>query len=224
MSIDNPYGVLQAKARQGKKGGGKSPHYQIWVVDQSGTNYRIAVNAKSQNQPANLQYYINTNFQNPITDRLTQKLSSGFTPLSNQSGGLALDYIRGGLFSLAQVDHLFAIASTNLLENLLDEQIQHALADPKALIYAFGVRWPETNTRDNPFDFIPDNGVHDIHMNQGDTDEGQSNRAERNFNAENGIWQDGALFIHLPARSAWTAIFLKFQSQSWKTDDSGNPL
>jgi hypothetical protein len=48
-------------------------------------------------------------------------------------------------------------------------------------------------------------------MNQGN--------AER-FIPQDGVWQDGALFIHFPVMQRWTAIFLKFQSQCWHTDDS----
>jgi hypothetical protein len=66
------------------------------------------------------------------------------------------------------------------------------------------------------FGFIPANGVHDIHMNQGNT--GQ-------FARDNGVRQDGALLLHFPAQFRWVAIFLAFQSQSFHTDDStGNPL
>ncbi|HWJ25509.1 MAG TPA: DUF2278 family protein, partial [Flavisolibacter sp.] len=61
----------------------------------------------------------------------------------------------------------------------------------------------------------PRNGIHDIHMNQGD--HGQNSHA-------NGIWQDGALFIDYPDENRWIAMFLRFQSQSTKTDKNGNPL
>jgi hypothetical protein len=33
------------------------------------------------------------------------------------------------------------------------------------------------------------------------------------------VWQDGAVLIHFPAQEQWAAVFLKFQSQSWHTDD-----
>jgi hypothetical protein len=42
--------------------------------------------------------------------------------------------------------------------------------------------------------------------------------AER-FIPQDGVWQDGALFIHFPVIQRWIAIFLKFQSQCWHTDD-----
>jgi len=39
------------------------------------------------------------------------------------------------------------------------------------------------------------------------------------FRADDGVWQDGCLMFHLPKESEWRAIFLAFQSQSFKTDD-----
>ena len=213
MPIQN-YGVLKARPQQGVNARAANPHYQILVVDENETKFRLAVNVQSQNQPVNLQYAIMQNFQHAITDQL-HTLPSTYTALASQAGGLALDYIRSGLFPLAQVDQLFAIATESQLSQLLDAQIQQAIADPNAFLCAFGQRWPETNTPDHPFGFIPDNGIHDIHMNQGDEDTA--------YASENGTWQDGALLIYLASTQQWTAIFLKFQSQSWQTDNNGQP-
>ena len=58
-------------------------------------------------------------------------------------------------------------------------------------------------------------GIHDIHMNQGNP--------KGPFQKDNGIWQDGAIFIELPASGKWIAVFLAFQTESWTTDNSGNP-
>ncbi len=40
------------------------------------------------------------------------------------------------------------------------------------------------------------------------------------FIADDGVWQDGGLLFHFPLQQQWTAVFLKFQSQSWHTDDT----
>lgn len=34
------------------------------------------------------------------------------------------------------------------------------------------------------------------------------------------VWQDGGLLFHFPKQDQWVAIFLRFQSQSWHTDDN----
>jgi uncharacterized protein YukJ len=51
----------------------------------------------------------------------------------------------------------------------------------------------------------------------------QGNPAD-NHGADNGIWQDGALFIHLPSQNQWVAVFIAFQTQSWDTDRNGDPV
>jgi len=32
------------------------------------------------------------------------------------------------------------------------------------------------------------------------------------------------LFVNLPAQNTWIAVFIAFQTESWQTDDNGNPL
>ena len=45
------------------------------------------------------------------------------------------------------------------------------------------------------------------------------------FEKDNGVHQDGGLIFHFPGQDQWVAIFLKFQSQGWHTDDkTGNML
>jgi hypothetical protein len=100
----------------------------------------------------------------------------------------------------------------NDLADRLDHYTERAIADADALVYAFGQRWgPESNTADKIFGFRPGNGVHDIHMNQGNSDR---------FRNDDGVWQDGALLYRFPAADRWVAVFLAFQSQAWHTDDT----
>jgi uncharacterized protein YukJ len=186
-------------------------HYQIHLVDDT-TDYRIAVNVKSQLSPSELEYLIDSHFQHSITATLPD-LPLGFTLLDPKPGGLALDFIRGNLFDRNQMQPLpFDVPGPNNdLNEAIDTHMQLALADEDALVYAFGERWgPEPQTKDKIFGFLPGNGIHDIHMNQGNVGR---------FIEQDGVWQDGALFIHLPSLARWVAIFLKFQSQTWHTDD-----
>jgi Uncharacterized conserved protein (DUF2278)/Lamin Tail Domain len=101
--------------------------------------------------------------------------------------------------------------SVNDLNEHLDMFIKRAIEQQGATVYAFGGRWgPEEKVQDKIFKFKPGNGIHKIHMNQGNA----GKHAD-----ENGVWQDGALLLHFPSESQWVGIFLKFQSQSWHTDD-----
>jgi len=77
-------------------------------------------------------------------------------------------------------------------------------------LYAFGETWGPEDVKDKYFGFLPGNGIHDIHMNQ--SNDGQ-------FKGDDGVWQDGGVLVHFRAQQQWVAMFLKFQSQGWHTDD-----
>ncbi len=206
------YGVLVCRALGSRiEEGSDSPHFQV-RVDGAGTEFRLAVNVLSQESPSELLYVADEAFDHPILEALTD-LEDGFTELASAPGGTALDFIRGNLFDPAQMKPLPATAPgpDNDLADKLDHFVARAVADPAARIYAFGQRWgPEQGKPDKIFGFSPGNGVHDIHMNQGNTGR---------FRKDDGVWQDGALVLHFPSTDQWVGIFLAFQSQAWHTDD-----
>jgi uncharacterized protein YukJ len=205
------YGVLKGKAIEVRLGAGQSPHYQVRLVDDT-TDYRIAINVKSQLSPSDLEFVVLERYQHPIT-ALVEGLPLGFTRLQSRPGTGALDFIRGNLFDRAQMRPLpFSVPGfDNDLNEKIDRVMQRAVGDERALVYAFGERWgPEAGKKDKYFGFLPGNGIHDIHMNQG-------NAAQ--FVGDDGVYQDGGLLVHFPDQQEWVAVFLKFQSQSWHTDD-----
>ncbi len=220
MAIPN-YGVLKGKAINSRAGTGASPHYQVHLVDDT-TDYRIAINVKSKQAPSELLFLLDEDFSHPLlADLVRQPL--GFTRLARNPGGVALDYIRGNLFDR---DRMRPLAHSipgpdNDLNEKIDGHIRRAIGDEQAVVYAFGARWgPEPQKKDRCFGFLPGNGIHDIHMNQGSVGR---------FAGDNGVWQDGGLLIHFPAivrhdgseawPEQWVALFLAFQSQCWHTDD-----
>ena len=205
------YGVLKGKAIEVRVGAGQSPHYQVRLVDDT-TDYRIAVNVKSQLPPSDVEFIIIENFQHPVT-AIAEQWPDGFTRLERAPGSGALDFIRSNLFERTNMRPLpFSVPGfDNDLNEKVDRVMQRAVADERALVYAFGERWgPEPQTKDKYFGFLPGNGIHDIHMNQGNT--GQ-------FVDDDGVYQDGGLLVNFPDQFEWVAIFLKFQSQGWHTDD-----
>jgi uncharacterized protein YukJ len=172
----------------------------------------VAVNVLSQEKPSELLYVADENFRHPLTQSLPG-LSAGFTPVASQPGGLALDFIRGNLFDRQQMQSEPASVPgpDNDLADKLDHFVRRASADPVARLYAFGQRWgPEAGIADKVFGFLPGNGIHDIHMNQGNS---------QRFRQDDGVWQDGGLVLHYPAQDQWVGVFLAFQSQAWHTDD-----
>lgn len=206
------YGVLKGRAVAAKREEGQSsPHYQVHVVANN-THYRIAVNVMSQLSPSELLFLSNDNFQHPITAGLPG-LAAGFTPLKSAPGGQALDFIRANLFN--RLDMRLLPPNLPGPNNDLSDQIEHyvarAINEADALVYAFGQSWgPEAQIPDKIFGFKPGNGIHDIHMNQGNVPPHVS---------DDGVWQDGALLFQFPSSQQWVAIFLAFQSQAWHTDD-----
>jgi len=206
------YGILKGRPVAVRFAAGANDHYQIRIVDET-TDYRIAINVKSSESPPDVLYFIDENFTYPTLDELDQ-LPLGFKPLSqHKPGGLALDYIRGNLFNRSQMVPLPSSlpGPDNDLNEKINRYVQRALSDETALIYAFGARWgPEAHKKDQYFGFLPGNGIHDIHMNQGN---------DPDHAGDDGVWQDGAMLIQFSAENRWIAIFLKFQSQAWHTDD-----
>ena len=215
------YGVLKGKAMNSRIGSGRSPHYQIHLVSGE-SEFRVAVNVKSQLYPSELLYLIDENFHHPLTTGLVD-LDGGFTFLPSKAGGQALDFIRGNLFDRQRMRALpyNVPGPDNDLNEKIDAFVQRAIDDEQSTIFAFGERWgPETQERDKYFGFLPGNGIHDIHMNQGNVDR---------FINDDGVWQDGGMLIHFPSfidadgntrfPEQWIGIFLAFQSQSWHTDD-----
>jgi uncharacterized protein YukJ len=206
------YGVLKGKAVGASREDGQStPHYQVHITA-SNVHYRIAVNVKSQSSPSELLFLVDDNFQHPIAAHLPD-LSDGFTALASAPGGVALDYIRANLFNRLDMKHLppSLPGPDNDLSDQLEHFIKRAIQEPGAVVYAFGQRWgPEAQLRDKVFSFLPGNGIHDIHMNQGNV---------APFLGDDGVWQDGGLLLQFPSTQQWVAIFLAFQSQAWHTDD-----
>ncbi len=216
------YGVLKGRAIASRLGAGQSPHYQVHIIDDN-TDYRIAINVKSKLSPSELYYLVDESFQHPITDIVSQ-LDPGFHELLSVPNSGAMDFIRGNLFDATKMKPLphSVPGPDNDLNEKIDAFVSRAIEDELATVYAFGERWgPEPNKKDKYFGFLPGNGIHDIHMNQGNA---------TRFMRDDGVWQDGAMLLHFPeirgdddrllAAERWVGVFLAFQSQAWHTDDT----
>jgi hypothetical protein len=136
----------------------------------------------------------------------------GFTAVESRPGGLALYFSRATRYT--RLD-LRAAPTTrpgpdNDLGEFLDHYVRRGEGDPDVHLYVFGERWGPESTRDKVFGFTPGNGVHDVHMNQGNSGP---------YVRDDGVWQDGAVLVHLTGEDRWIGIFLAFQSQAWHTDD-----
>ncbi|MFX3625652.1 MAG: DUF2278 family protein [Ectobacillus sp.] len=210
------YGVFKGRVLEGLCGTGKHPHYQIHALAGK-EHYRIAVNVQSQEAPSELLYTIVNRFEHPITSKLLA-VSEGFTSIESKPGSLALDYVRGKLFNRNKMRPLAhdIPGEDNDLNEKIDMYVKKAASASGAFLYAFGEFWGPRNRKDAYFQFAPEKGLHNIHMNQGNSPK---------WRTDNGVWQDGALFFYFPYEQRWTAVFLAFQSQTWHTDDAlGRPI
>jgi uncharacterized protein YukJ len=224
MPIAN-YSVLAGRPTAGKVVSGASAHYQI-TMQAGGRTFTVAVNIQSVDG-SEVLYAIEEGFTPPDLAGLTT-LTMGMTALKSEAGGLALDYVRstvGGASMIAKAQmtllpeqsekakgssveaEAIQRAKARALENAVITLLNMTIADKDGVIYAFGSAYADGGKVD---------GIHDIHMNQGNP--------ANNHGGDNGVWQDGALFINLPSKKTWTAVFIAFQTESWSTDSAGNPV
>ncbi|QKZ13544.1 DUF2278 family protein [Spirosoma sp. KUDC1026] len=208
------YGILKGKAVDSLPGTTRSNHFQIRILAK-GEDHRIAINVLSNDtKNRDLQFLVIDSFKHPVCDRI-RSLPEGFTAVASEPGGMALDFIRGNLFDINQMQIL--PPSQDGPDNDLNDKIGFYVDQAKARradVYAFGEKWgPEASKPDQYFGFRPGNGIHDIHMNQGNPPGPHA--------GDNGVWQDGAVLIHFPEDDRWVAYFLKFQSQTVHTEEPG---
>ena len=204
------YGVLKAAVLDRQPATDASPHYQL-LCGVGEQRWRIAVNARSKQAPSEVAYNVISPFAHPIVER-AQALADGWLELPERTAaGGGLDFIRGNLGQPQDFKPLpiSAPGAGNDLDDLFDFHLRPLIGDPDARVYAFGQGWGPETKADQYFGFKPGQGVHDIHQNQGNS--GQ-------FTGDDGVWQDGGLLAN--AAGTWTAILLRFQSQSWHTDDT----
>ena len=222
MPITN-YSVLAGDPISGKVVTGSSTHYQI-TMNAPGGPFTVAVNIQSVDG-SEVLYAIEENFTPPDEAGLLA-LPMGMTSLQSAPGGLALDFVRSQVNGkpmitreqmtllpqvrskgLSEEERMLSRARASALQNAVVTLLNMTIADKNGVIFAFGSAYADGGKVD---------GIHDIHMNQGNP--------VKNHGGDNGIWQDGALMIHLPSQGTWTAVFIAFQTESWDTDASGNPV
>jgi uncharacterized protein YukJ len=237
------YGLLRGSVIDAipyKKG---ADHYQI-EVQAAGKRYRIAVDVYSQMKGGKKHYssdkskvldvdrevmfYKDEGYSHPILAALGDT-EEGMTSADDLPEELRLDYVRTDP-ALFPLDKMTVVppkderGNGDDLNDDIDPVIQKAKNNPDAEVFAFGSAWDDSiSGKPDPTQYFhpnPSLGIHDIHMNQGDTG------SEAKYN---GVWQDGALLVRFAANDkegkdeTWTAMFFRFQNQSTDTDDNGDP-
>jgi uncharacterized protein YukJ len=202
------YGVLKGTIA-GHLRNADDDHYQI-LISGGSTMFRAAVNVQSSLQPPDLRFQSLTSLPAPLITQLSD-LKAGFTKLPSKPGALAQDFVRGGIVKIDKFKIVPADTPgiDNDLKDKMEDSVVKAMDEEGSVIYVFGAKWGPEKKKDKYFHFVPGNGIHDIHMNQGN-DKGHA--------GDDGIYRDGCLIFEYPG-GKYRAFFMSFQSQSFKTDD-----
>jgi uncharacterized protein YukJ len=199
------------------------PHYHIDVRRPDAKDFDIAVNIQSFDG-SEVLYAIRPD-EAPPHAAILRKLQWDLYALPKERSDYWIDYIRMPLVTRDEMKLLpVESGQDHELRTELDKFVASAIADPQCTIYVYGFVYPT------------DDGIHQIHMNQGNPG-GQRPQAagapvwqagdlppRGNHSAENAIWHDGAIFAYFPGQDKWWTLLLAFQSQSFNTDDKGNPI
>ena len=209
QGLKDGYAVLVGSVESITRDADDTPHMLFRITSETGSwrgsiNVRSSFNVTVDPQPGipgnNLLVYVDEDWLHPITEIIERKnYQPGIHFVEREPNSVALDYIRGNLFTPEQMTIM--PPDEEGLNNDLFERLEAILLearDRNATVYAFGE--PFSNGR----------GIHNIHMNQGSVIE--------RFKETDGIWQDGGLLVRFADR--WVAVFTAFQSQCWHTDDT----
>jgi uncharacterized protein YukJ len=210
------YGALRGRVDRFKReDGGRTPHLNVRVLDETGQPWRIAVNVQSEDKSDVVYWVVDPLVGHPILDGL-DALTSGFTDQPGDSRH-ALDYTKAPLFDLAlgRVLPPSGSASADDLQDLLSLYLTQC-ASAGGEIVAFGAKFDRNLHKPIDVEFGNTDGlhgIHDIHMNQGNRD---------SHTEDNGAFHDGGLILRFSGRHV--GVFLAFQTQRVPTDATGAPV
>lgn len=219
MGLTNGYGVVigtkSSYARDPPDNFGRYYHGNLFVQTPNGV-YKCAIDVDPQNMPDGIQWRVVKIRPSEFAD--IKALANGWHTLASNATSGALDYIRSSV--LHPPIMIWNVRYDSCLSRFLDFIRWNppwnsgtgfqALTDLEAII-DHGVRFYVSGEP-----FTSDNGVHNIHQNQGDPVNG-------GHAAENAIWQDGGTIVET-AQGEFYAFLNKFKTQSFKTDDLGRPI
>ncbi len=218
------YGVLRAKPDRWKRedvpaGSKKSPHLQIRVLDGHGNPWRIPVNVRSADKSLVIFHRADPLLSHPILSGLPS-LATGLTDLNAKprSASTALDYSRAPLFDWPTGTALPPTGPGD--DDDLQDVVSRQLNDLKVLggeVFAFGSHFHDPSPKPGiDTEFGTKNGMHDIHMNQG------NGSGPGEFGEDNGVFNDGGLILQFPDH--FTGLFFRFKTQWLPTDANGDRI
>jgi uncharacterized protein YukJ len=218
------YGVLRAKLDRWKRedppsGSKKSPHLQVRVIDGQGKPWRIPVNVRSGDPAKSLVIFHRSDplLSHPILETLAA-FPSGLTDLNQKprSASNALDYSRAPLFDWPTGIALppTGPGEDDDLQDVVSRQLNNLKVSGGEL-FAFGSHFHDKTPKAGiDTEFGTKDGMHDIHMNQGN--------APHEHDEDNGVFNDGGLILKFPDHV--TGLFFRFKTQFLPTDANGDRI
>jgi Uncharacterized conserved protein (DUF2278) len=204
MPLATPYGVLSGSvvsADLQNPDTGQWPHYHIHVATPDGL-YDSAINLKSLNETLIEYRLLDSVDPTPFAPVLAHP--DGWSALAQNITSGALDYVRHP--GLQEPNGWTLQTGTNLIDAL------NYLLNGVVRIRIFGAAY-------NP----GQEGVHDVHMNQGDPPAAPGDTQAQKFWNLDGIWQDGGLIFEYAGPVFRISVLqIKFQKQSFHTDNDGH--
>ena len=222
MAVGTEYGVLRGRIETiTREDDDSSPHLQMKVIDGTGKAWRAPFNVRSGDGSELVFHKADPLISHPILDGLA-RIATGFTmlPSGSRNTNNSLDFLRAPLFDWAAG---VAVPSfkPGVNNDLQDTMIAHLsqLKQQGGDVFVFGAVFPAPGQPSNPrpidLQFGTTQGVHDIHMNQGNPNPGS-------FAKDNGVHQDGGVLLQFSNRVV--GLFGRFQSQLLPTNNSsGHP-
>jgi|SRR5215831_11716979 len=186
--------------------------HAILNINANGVMYQCAVDVNEPN--LGFQYKIFTDTDTSLFQTVAS-LPDGYHPLQRSNTSGAMDYARSpilqnklGCLSLIVIlwNKIFGANEKvwNLVTGSEAGDALISMVQSSVRVYVFGAPYTSGN------------GMHDVHCNQGDP-------AGSQWYPENGIWQDGCVFVATSdgKLSAYLGMFL---NQTLNTDNNGNPV
>jgi uncharacterized protein YukJ len=214
-----PYALLKGRVSAAKPFSPKPnqrPHYHLRV--EAGTaSFDVAVNIASEDPHVlDVRVLAVTKGIQPAHAQELKALPEGTRNLPPGSP-LRLDYVADGLVTKAEMSllPLYDPSSEDTGSDEIMGLVDAAVGKDHVRVYAFGHRYDQIHPTNDAWGFAPDDGVHNIHMNQGNY--------PHNHDNENGRHQDGALWLHDENADTWSAVYVAFQTQSWDNKPNGYP-
>jgi len=195
-----------------------SPHLDLHFKDSKGSYYANINVESTDDSDSRLVYWNVTELPSDFTAKL-HALTPGYHALG-LSSDLALDYIHSGLIDLSAGEILDYVppSSSSTTPSILPtlEPVLKQAIHAHATVYIFGSEYSDPAKGKQP----AVQGIHDVHMNQGNTG---------SFADDNAPKSDGALFIYVQDQGnagsgTWTGVFLAFASQASQTDVVGDAV